>query len=66
MNIIFLITKIYYFMHLQFKFEVWKKFNKTKKLTKYKKIQNYSKFEHRILNNVERLNKNNKAKKLKK
>ena len=68
MNIIFWITKFHYFMHLQFKFEVYKKNStKQKKLTKYtKKSQNCPKFEQGVLNNVRRPHKKNEAKKQKK
>jgi hypothetical protein len=40
MNIIFWITKLYYLMHLQFKFEVWKTIQQNKKINKiYKKFK---------------------------
>jgi len=68
MNIIFSIKKFYYFMHLQFKFEVCKKNStKRKKLTKYtKKSQNCPKFEQGVLNNVRRPHKKMGQKKQKK
>ena len=61
-------TKFDYFMHLQFKFEIFHKIQRNKKkLTKYReKSQNCPKFEHGVLNNVGRPHKKMGQKKPKK